>query len=337
MRRGIPQGSPISPVLANHLHAPVRAGMEACSGWSEALARRLVTYADDLVILCRKGKAEEAVQRLRADHGQAEAGGERGEDAHLFKAPDGDVRLPGIHVRANVFGEDRRGPYLATCGRQRKAFRRVVEKVHDWLTDQEHGLARDHNAGGAKLNRTLRGWANYFQCRDRHARRIGRSTTYTAVRLRRWLRSKHTRSGDGRGGSYPLSASLRALRARTSEPACGMQRAVDEEREGLSESLMREICMSGSMSGMWKRSHGLAHRAPPTERGGNSDARPTVTAPHLDSTGMRPWGRSPFGRPAWAIADRYAQHTCPGQCLVDALRAAAHSASNASRHFSSSP
>src|SRR5271163_3315435 len=58
---------------------------------------------------------------------------------------------------------------------------------------------------------------------------------------------------------------------------------------------MREICMSGSMSEVWRRSQGRTSEAPPNERGGNRYVRPTATAPHLDSTAATQLGMTDLG------------------------------------------
>src|SRR6267154_3823395 len=63
-RRGIPQGSPLSPLLANLYMRRFVLGWKKL-GLEQRLGTRLVTYADDLVILCRKGNAEMALHHLR--------------------------------------------------------------------------------------------------------------------------------------------------------------------------------------------------------------------------------------------------------------------------------
>jgi RNA-directed DNA polymerase len=134
-----PQSASTGPILLANLYM-----RRFVLGWKklgleQSLGTRLVNYADDLVILCRRGSAEKALHHLREIMGKLKLTVNE-EKTRICRVPDGEFDFLGY-----TFGR----MYSPTTGKARlgyrpskKSLQRMVERVHA-LTDRAGSYAAE--------------------------------------------------------------------------------------------------------------------------------------------------------------------------------------------------
>lgn len=140
---GTPQGAVISPLLANIYLHPLDLLMEQ-SGY------RMVRYADDFVILCRKPEEAMAAHQLVEEWVTA-----NGLTLHPDKTRIGDSRQPGQGF--DFLGYRFEAGHRFVRKKSRKAFKDKVRAK----TGRSRGVSLERII--ADLNPMLRGWFGYFQ------------------------------------------------------------------------------------------------------------------------------------------------------------------------------
>ncbi len=201
---GTPQGSPISPLLANiALHVLDEA-------WAKG--RRLgvlVRYADDLVVLCpTRERAEEAQRRVAAALGPLglRLHPDKTKIAHLARGGDGFDFL-GFHHRMRESTKWRGRWYLHQWPSTR-AMKSIRARIRD-RTDRRFAGMDLRVLVEMNLNPVLRGWGAYFRVGN-STRKFDHIDNYVRLRLARLASVKFGLSGINWGNRFDY-AWLRTL------------------------------------------------------------------------------------------------------------------------------
>jgi RNA-directed DNA polymerase len=187
---GSPQGSPISPLLANIYMRRFIKGWKT-GGHEKRLKARIVNYADDFVICCR-GTADEAMNAMRAMMSKLKLTVNE-QKTRLCRLPEETVDFLGYTLGRNYdcrTGESYLGPRPS-----RKKIDRLCGAISE-LTETRKAW-RDVEELMGRINRKLRGWSNYFRLGT--VSKVYRNIdSHTRYRVRQWLCAKFKVAGQGR-------------------------------------------------------------------------------------------------------------------------------------------
>lgn len=187
--RGTPQGAPISPLLSNLYMRRFLLGWKSL-GHAERLKAQIVNYADDFVICCR-GTAEEALQVMRSMMERLKLTVNETK-TRVCRLPEETFDFLGYTI-GRCYSTKTGKAYLGTRP-SKKRITRLCRAISE-ETRRRWTLLESHDRV-AKLNRMLRGWANYF-CLGPVSKAYRTVDTHARHRLRQWLCAKHKVKGQG--------------------------------------------------------------------------------------------------------------------------------------------
>lgn len=189
-KRGIPQGAPISPLLANLYMRRFVLGWKVL-GHQRRLGAYIVNYADDFVICCRRGTAVEAMAVMRRMMARLKLTVNE-DKTRLCRVPADSIEFLGYTI--GRCHDPRTGRAYIGTRPSPKSRTRVAGRISD-LTARRM-LLLDADQVVARLNRLLVGWGNYF-CLGPVSKAYRAVDAHTRHRLRQWLRRKHKLAGQG--------------------------------------------------------------------------------------------------------------------------------------------
>jgi group II intron reverse transcriptase/maturase len=180
---GTPQGSPLSPLLANLYIRRFILGWKKL-GLMERYQAHIVNYADDFVVCCRN-RADEAliwvraiIERLKLRINESKT--------QIHRVPEESIDFLG-YTLGRCYSKQTGKTYIGTRPSKKKIThlcRAISEETsRKWLTRSPEEMV-------LSLNRKLRGWSNYF-CLGPVSPAYRAVDQHTRYRLRQWLRRKH--------------------------------------------------------------------------------------------------------------------------------------------------
>ncbi len=194
--RGTPQGGVISPLLSNaYLHILDRIWQR--HRLREKLGAHIVRYADDFVVLCKKG-VEEPLKVVR--HVLERLGLSLFDPkTQIVDATEASFNFLGFAIRMSR-GMRSGKPYPHVCPSE-KALKKIKARLTELTGRELTPLPLETVVGN--VNRSLRGWVNYFHYRNSN-QGMEKVKVHAEQRLRTHLMKRHKVKDRGIGeGRFP--------------------------------------------------------------------------------------------------------------------------------------